>query len=73
MSNVPRKWTNVIKLETRALAIHGELRVFSVSGKGLNSGWSKVREGLEALGFRITSADAAEDEADAGRVPQEQP
>lgn len=46
-----------IRLETRALNIHGTLEIFVApsSGKGHDSGYTKVRNGLEALGFRVTS------------------
>lgn len=60
MTNVPKRWTDSLRLESRALNIQGEIQVSAVTGKGQDSGWSKVRDGLEALGFRVSSGEADE-------------
>lgn len=46
---------NYIKLETRALNIQGTLNVHAVVGKGVNNGWDKIKNGLLALGFQLSS------------------
>jgi len=54
------QFTDRLSLETRALNIQGTLLIHvAVSGKGHDSGYSKVRDGLEALGFRVVSDKSA--------------
>lgn len=46
-----------VSLETRALNIQGTLQIFIASSghKGHDSGYTHIRNGLVALGFRVTS------------------
>jgi len=59
MTAVPKRFMVNLRLEQRALTIEGDLRVSLVSGKGHDSGWSHIREGLQALGFRLDSSEKA--------------
>ncbi len=57
MTNIPKKFSVNLRLEQRALVIHGDIQVSAISGKGHDSGWSRIRSGLESLGFRLDSHD----------------
>ncbi len=47
-----KEFAVVVLLETRALAVHGELRVAYLHDKH----WTKVRAALEAAGFRVSES-----------------
>ncbi len=54
--NVPHRFTIHAVLEQRALVVRLSGDVEAVQGKGHDSGWSAVRDALEAAGFRVESA-----------------
>jgi len=47
-----------VTLDTRGLAIHGDLYVTAVTGKGKRSGWDELKAALKKAGFRVTSRKA---------------
>jgi hypothetical protein len=61
-----------ISLESRALNIQGTLQIFTVSsGKAHDSGYTKVRNGLETLGFRVTSLEPTGTKTDAQQADEQ--
>lgn len=65
------RFTSRMHLEGRRLNVRGDLQVSAAVGKGVNSGWSALKDKLRELGFRFEGDEPAEPAAGEVALPPE--